>query len=58
MSEKVCCICGRKLNDSEIKINEISKRGPLKRGKYICSKCRKIEYEQYVKAVKELIEKE
>jgi len=57
LSDKVCTVCGRLLRPSEVRINELSRRGPSKRIRYVCSNCRKIEYEQYQKAVRELIEK-
>ena len=57
MSGKACAVCGRLLRPPEVRINELSRRGPSKRIRYICSNCRKIEYEQYQKAVRELIEK-
>lgn len=57
MSEKVCAVCGRALLPREIRINERSRRSTLKRTRYLCSRCRRREYEQYVRDVKKLIEK-
>jgi len=57
LSEKTCAVCGRKLLPQEIRINELSRKSIAKRIRYLCAQCRKREYDQYVKAMKELIEK-
>ena len=54
---KVCAVCGKTLMPYEIRLNESSLMSPSKRLRYLCSQCRKREYEEYVRAVKELIEK-
>jgi hypothetical protein len=57
LSEKVCAVCGRVLLPREIRLIELGRRSNLKKVRYLCTKCRKLEYEEYLKAVKELIEK-
>ena len=58
MSEKVCAVCGKPLTQDEIRIIQLTRRSPLRRSRYLCSDCRKKEYERYLKEVKELVEKE
>jgi len=57
LSRKVCAVCGKELLPREIRIIEMGRRTALKRTRYLCTSCRRREYEQYIKAVKELIKK-
>jgi len=57
LSEKVCAVCGKALLPKEIRISELRRRSTLKKTRYLCSRCRRREYEEYVKAVKDLIKK-
>jgi hypothetical protein len=57
LSSKFCAVCGKELTSTEIRINEIGRKTALKKTRYLCTSCRRREYEQYVKAVKELIKK-
>jgi len=57
LSRKVCAVCGKELLQSEIRINEMGRKTSLKKIRYLCTSCRRREYEQYIKAVKELIKK-
>jgi hypothetical protein len=58
MSDKHCATCNKVLTDREIRINERGRRRRLAiRKRYLCSKCRQQEYEDYQKSIKEIIEK-
>ena len=57
MSSKVCAVCGRELTLTEIRINDMGRKTSFKRTRYLCTSCRRRDYEQYIKAVKELIKK-
>jgi len=57
LSRKVCAVCGKELSPKEIRINEMGRKTSLKKTRYLCTSCRRREYEQYIKAVKELIKK-
>ena len=58
MSEVKCVVCGRILTPQEKKINERRMRVGLKRAKYLCSSCRKREYNSYRESIEKLIKKE
>jgi len=58
MSEVKCVVCGRVLTPQEKKINERRMRVGLKRAKYLCSSCRKREYNSYRESIEKLIKKE
>ncbi len=58
MSDKSCAICKKELTEREIRINERGRRRRLtSRRRYLCSKCRQKEYEDYQKSIKDIIEK-
>lgn len=58
LSEKVCAVCGKVLSPKEIRICELRSRSTSRRKtRYLCARCRQREYEEYVKAMKKLIEK-
>jgi len=57
LSVKVCAVCGKELTPTEIRINDMGKKTSLKKTRYLCTVCRRRDYEQYVKAVRELIKK-
>jgi len=56
LSEKVCAVCGKALTPKEIQINEL-RSASRRRKRYLCSRCRRREYEDYMKEMKRLIEK-
>lgn len=58
MSEVYCVVCGRVLTYQEKKINERRMRVGLKKAKYLCSSCRKREYNSYQASIERLIKKE
>ena len=58
MSEVNCVVCGRVLTPQEKKINERRIGVGLKRTKYLCSSCRKREYNFYRASIERLIKKE
>lgn len=58
LSEKVCAVCGKPLTSEELRIIQLTRRSPMRRSRYLCTNCRKKEYERYLKEVKELVEKE
>jgi len=58
MSEVNCVVCGRVLTPLEKKINERRMGVGLKRVKYLCSSCRKREYNSYRESIEKLIKKE
>jgi hypothetical protein len=58
MSEVNCVVCGSALTPQEKKINERRMRVGLKRAKYLCSKCRKREYNSYRESIEKLIKKD
>ena len=58
MSEVNCVVCGRALTLQEKKINERRMGVGLKRAKYLCSSCRKREYNSYRESIERLIKKE
>lgn len=58
MSEVNCVVCGRALTPQEKKINERRIGVGLKRAKYLCSICRKREYNSYRESIERLIKKE
>ncbi len=58
MSEVNCFVCERVLTPQEKKINERRMRVGLKRAKYLCSSCRKREYNSYQESIEKLIKKE
>ena len=58
MSEVNCVVCGRVLTPQEKKINERRIGVGLKRTKYLCSRCRKREYNFYRASIEKLIKKE
>jgi hypothetical protein len=58
LSEKVCAVCGKTLTPKEIRINGLRRGSSSRRKtKRLCSRCRQREYEEYMKAMKKLIEK-
>jgi Holliday junction resolvase RusA-like endonuclease len=57
MSEKVCAVCGKTLSKQEIRINEIGRRSAIKKKRYLCTECRRRDYDEYMKAMKDLIKK-
>jgi uncharacterized protein YlaI len=58
MSEVKCVVCGRILTPQEKKINERRMRVGLRRARYLCSSCRKREYNSYRESIEKLIKKE
>jgi len=58
MSEVNCVVCGKALTPMEKKINERRMGVGLKRTKYLCSSCRKLEYNSYRSSIEKLIKKE
>lgn len=58
MSEVNCVVCGKVLTSQEKKINERQIRVGLKKAKYLCSGCRKREYNSYQESIERLIRKE
>ena len=58
MSEVNCVVCGRVLTFREKTINERRMRVGLKKAKYLCSSCRKKEYNSYRDSIERLIKKE
>ncbi|NQT08339.1 hypothetical protein HQ586_04615 [Candidatus Bathyarchaeota archaeon] len=58
MSEVNCVVCGQALTPQEKKINERRIGVGLKRAKYLCSNCRKREYNSYQESIEKLIKKE
>ena len=58
MSGVNCVVCGRALTPQEKKINERRIGVGLKRAKYLCSSCRKREYNSYRESIERLIKKE
>jgi len=57
MSGKSCAVCGKILDDTEIRINE-RKVGSVRRNpRYLCRGCRKREYNNYTESIKRLIDK-
>ena len=58
MSEVKCVVCGRALTPQEKKINERRMRVGLRRARYLCSSCRKREYNSYRESIEKLIKKE
>ncbi len=58
MSEVKCVVCGRVLTPQEKKINERRMRVGLRRARYLCSSCRKREYNSYRESIEKLIKKE
>ena len=58
MSEVNCVVCGQALTPQEKKINERRIGVGLKRAKYLCSSCRKREYNSYRESIEKLIKKE
>jgi Holliday junction resolvase RusA-like endonuclease len=57
MSEKVCAVCGKALSHKEIRINEIGRQSVIKKKRYLCAECRRRDYDEYMKAMKDLIKK-
>jgi len=57
LSEKVCAVCGKPLLPKEIRISELRHGSSLRKRRYLCSRCRQREYEEYVKAMRNLIRK-
>ena len=57
MSKKRCAVCGKVLKPVEIRVVERNRGVSKRRSRYMCAVCRKREYENYVKSVKDLIEK-
>lgn len=55
MIPKKCAVCGKTLEPQDIKI--VERRSTTKRrNKYLCQKCRKTEYNQYLRSIKEIID--
>jgi transposase len=57
MSEKTCAVCGKVLDQNEIRINERDFRPGMRRKRYLCFSCRQKEYNNYMASIKKLIEK-
>jgi len=57
MSEKHCAVCGKILEPNEIRIIERRHKSSRRKSKYLCTVCRRREYENYVNSIKKLIEK-
>jgi len=57
MSEKVCAVCGKVLSPQEIRLNELGRRSAIRRRRYLCTECRQREYDEYMKAMNDLIKK-
>ena len=56
MVEKKCAVCGKILDDSEVRLNERSQK--MRRGiRYLCRQCRQKEYNNYTKSIKNIINK-
>lgn len=58
MSEVNCVVCGRALTPQEKKIDERRMGIGLRRSKYLCSGCRKRDYNSYKMSIEKLIKKE
>jgi hypothetical protein len=57
MSEKRCAVCGKVLEPVEVRVVERNRGVSKRRSRYMCTVCRKREYENYVKSIKDLVEK-
>lgn len=52
---KVCAVCGRELSEEDIKIVEGRRiLTPSRRIRYLCSECRRREYQRYIKELERL----
>ncbi len=57
MSKKACAVCGKVLDQNEIRINERGFRPGMRTKRYLCLSCRQKEYNHYMDSIKKLIEK-
>jgi hypothetical protein len=57
MSGKVCSVCGRPLSPGEARLNERRMGSGLKKSRYLCTRCRQMDYNAYVSTMKRLIDK-
>lgn len=53
MSQK-CAVCDKLLDETEIRLNN---RGFRRNKRYLCKGCRKKEYDNYTRSIKDLITK-
>lgn len=52
---KICAVCGRELSEEDIRIIERRRiLTPSRRIRYLCSECRKKEYQRYIKELERL----
>ena len=57
MSGKSCAVCGKILDDTEIRINERKLGSRRTNPRYLCRECRKKEYNNYTESIQRLIDK-